>query len=142
MVSEQQKKIFSKSQRKIFWLIANIRTYEGKDQDDKPRYTSWWARFVGEAYEDALDLEDKDRIIIQFGIVDNVYNKEKEKLYVTVTLFRFENDEEATSWSKATQRLPFDASKCCIGKQGLRIKGNMQQVWSKWVIMLKWRRRE
>ena len=38
------------------------------------------ARFVGEAYEDALDLEDKDRIIIQPGIVDNVYNKEKEKL--------------------------------------------------------------
>ena len=55
------------------------------------------ARFVGEAYEDALDLEDKDRIIIQSGIVDNVYNKEKEKLYVTVTIFRFENDEEATS---------------------------------------------
>ena len=38
------------------------------------------ARFVGEAYEDALDLEEKDRIIIQSGIVDNVYNKEKEKL--------------------------------------------------------------
>lgn len=37
-------------------------------------------RFVGEAYEDALGLEDKDRIIIQPGIVDNVYNKEKEKL--------------------------------------------------------------
>ena len=96
-VSEQQKKIFSKSQRKIFCLIVDIRTYEGKDQDDKPRYASWRARFVGEAYEDALGLEDKDRIIIQSGIADNVYNKEKEKLYVTVTLFRFENDEEATS---------------------------------------------
>ena len=79
-VSEQQKKNFSKSQRKIFWLIADIRTYEGKDQDDKPRYAFWRARFVGEAYEDALGLEDKDRIIIQSGIVDNVYNKEKEKL--------------------------------------------------------------
>ena len=79
-VSEQQKKSFSKSQRKIFWLIADIRTYEGKDQDDKPRYAAWWARFVGEAYEDALDLEEKDRIIIRSGIVDNVYNKEKEKL--------------------------------------------------------------
>jgi len=54
-------------------------------------------KIVGEAYEDALGLEDKDRIIIQSGIVDNVYNKEKEKLYVTVTIFRFENDEEATS---------------------------------------------
>ena len=79
-VSEQQKKSFSKSQRKIFCLIADIRTYEGRDPDDKPRYAAWWARFVGEAYEDALGLEDKDRIIIQSGIVDNVYNKEKEKL--------------------------------------------------------------
>ncbi len=70
----------SEQQKKIFWLIADIRTYEGKDQDDKPRYASWRARFVGEAYEDALDLEDKDRIIIQSGMVDNVYNKEKEKL--------------------------------------------------------------
>ena len=78
-------------------VIADIRSYEGRDQDDKPRYASWRARFVGEAYEDALGLEDKDRIIIQSGIVDNVYNKEKEKLYVTVTIFRFENDEEATS---------------------------------------------
>ena len=32
-----------------------------------------------------------------YGIVDYVCNKEKEKLYVTVTIFRFENDEEATS---------------------------------------------
>ena len=38
------------------------------------------ARYVSEAYEDALDLEEKDQIIIQPGIVDNVYNKEKEKL--------------------------------------------------------------
>ena len=75
-------------------VIADISTYEGRDQDDKPRYAFWRARVVGEAYEDALGLEDKDRIIIQSGIVDNVYNKEKEKLYVTVTIFRFENDEE------------------------------------------------
>ena len=75
-------------------VIADISTYEGRDQDDKPRYAFWRARFVGEAYEDALGLEDKDRIIIQSGIVDNVYNKEKEKLYVTVTIFRFKNDEE------------------------------------------------
>ena len=38
------------------------------------------ARYVSEAYERALGLEVKDRIIIQPGIVDNVYNKEKEKL--------------------------------------------------------------
>ena len=37
-------------------------------------------KIVCEAYEDAPGLEDKDRIIIQSGIVDNVYNKEKEKL--------------------------------------------------------------
>lgn len=75
-------------------VIADISTYEGKDQDGNPRYAHWRARFVGDAYEDALGLEDKDRIIIQSGIVDNFYSKEKEKLYVNVTVFQFEHDEE------------------------------------------------
>ena len=32
-------------------VIANISTYEGKNQNDKARYCSWRTRFVGEAYE-------------------------------------------------------------------------------------------
>ncbi|NBH62305.1 hypothetical protein D1155_11650 [Anaerotruncus sp. 80] len=75
-------------------VIANISTYEGKNQNDKARYCSWRTRFVGEAYEKALGLKDKDRIVIKAGKVENNYNKEKEKLYVMVTVFDFEYEEE------------------------------------------------
>lgn len=71
-------------------VIADISVYEGKDQDDKARYSSWKTKFVGEAYEDALKLNDKDKIVIRSGLVDNFYNKETKKLYVTVTIFKFE----------------------------------------------------
>ena len=71
-------------------VIADISVYEGKDQDDQARYSSWKTKFVGEAYEDALKLNDKDKIVIRSGLVDNFYNKETKKLYVTVTIFKFE----------------------------------------------------
>lgn len=76
-------------------IIANISTYEGKDQNNKSQYCSWRARFVGDAYEKALGLKDKDRIIITKGKVENNYNKEKEKLYVIVTIFDFDIDDDA-----------------------------------------------
>ncbi len=76
-------------------VIANISTYEGKDQEGNNRYCSWKARFVGDAYEPALNLEDKDKIEITSGKIENNYNKEQEKLYVVVTVFDFEMDDEA-----------------------------------------------
>lgn len=75
-------------------IIANISTYEGKDQNDKNQYCSWRARFVSDAYEKALGLKDKDRIIITKGKVENNYNKEQERLYVHVTIFDFDMDDE------------------------------------------------
>lgn len=75
-------------------VTANISTYEGKDQEDNKRYCAWKARFVGEAFERALGLENKDRIVITKGKIENNYNKEQERLYVIVTIFEFEMDEE------------------------------------------------
>lgn len=75
-------------------VIANISTYEGKGQNDKSLYCSWRARFVSDAYEKALALKDKDRIIITKGKVENNYNKEKERVYVTVTIFDFDIDDD------------------------------------------------
>ena len=72
---------------------ANISTYEGKGQNDEPVYSSWFTRFVGKAYEKALGLQDKDRIVIKEGKIENYYNKEKGKLYVSVTVFDFDMDE-------------------------------------------------
>ena len=76
-------------------VTANISTYEGKDQDGNNQYCSWRARFVGDAYEKALGLEDKDRIVISKGKIENNYNKDKERLYVLVTVFDFDYDEES-----------------------------------------------
>lgn len=75
-------------------VIANISTYEGKDQEDNNRYCSWKARFVGDAFEPALNLADKDKIVITSGKIENNYNKEQERLYVIVTIFDFEMDDE------------------------------------------------
>ena len=71
-------------------IIANISTYEGKDQDDNPRYCSWTTSFVGECFSLAQKLKNRDRIIIKRGKVENQYNKEQDKLYVNVTIFEFE----------------------------------------------------
>ena len=83
-----------KEEKRKNTVLANISTYEGKDQEGNSQYCSWRARFVGSAYERALGLEDKDRIVIKSGKIENNYNKEQERLYVTVTIFDFEDDEE------------------------------------------------
>lgn len=71
---------------------ATIRTFEGTDQKENPVYSSWRTRFVGDAYEKALGLRDKDHILITEGKVDNTYHKEREALYVNVTVFDFETE--------------------------------------------------
>lgn len=64
-----------------------------KDGNDSREYMSWKARFVGQAFEKAKELKDKDIVKILSGTVENFYNKEKEKSYVTVIIFDFEKKE-------------------------------------------------
>lgn len=81
-------------------VVANISSYEGRDQDDNPRYSSWRAFFVGDAYKDALDLENNTLIKMTNAKIENNYNKEQEKLYVSVTIFKFELEPEDDSKAK------------------------------------------
>ncbi len=74
-------------------FLANISTFEGKDQDDNPKYSSWNTYFVGDAFDKASNLRDKDHIVITSGKIENTYDKEKKRLYVNVTVFDFEMDE-------------------------------------------------
>lgn len=60
-----------------------------KNQDDTYTNMTWRARFVGNAFEKAKELQDKDRIEIINGAVENTYDKENEKLYVNVVIFDF-----------------------------------------------------
>lgn len=78
-----------KSENRKKTVEANISSYEGRDQDDNPRYSNWRAYFVGDAYKEALTLENQDRIKILEGKIENNYNKESKKLFVTVTIFDF-----------------------------------------------------
>lgn len=70
------------------YVQANLSTSK-KNQDGSYTNMYWKARFVGEAYEPAKVLEDKDKIQILRGAVENKFDKEKDKLYVTVVIFRF-----------------------------------------------------
>lgn len=84
-------------------VVANISSFEGRDQDDNPRYSAWRTYFVGDAYKKALDLEnDKKGVLIKItqAKVENNYNKAQEKLYVSVTIFDFEIETEDESKAK------------------------------------------
>lgn len=83
-----------KAEKRKNTVVANLSTLEGKDQDDKNKYCSWRTFFVGNAYEKALVLEDKDRIFVTEAKIENFYNKEQEKNYVQVTVFDFDEVEE------------------------------------------------
>lgn len=92
----QEARVFSikEAEHRKNTIRANISTYEGKTQDDKSKYSSWNTYFVGEAYEKAKELEDKDKIILTKAKVENNYDKSKEQLYLTLTVFDFEKKED------------------------------------------------
>ncbi len=77
---------------------ASLSTYEGKDQDDKAKWSSWWARFVGPKAKKASRMEDGTQIILKKAKIENVYDKKEKKAYYTVTVFDWdyyqEDDEE------------------------------------------------
>ena len=74
-------------------IEANISSAK-KDQVDNWKYYSWNDKFVGQAYKKAADLAEKDRIELKEAAIENYYNKEKQKLYVTVVIFDFEKVEK------------------------------------------------
>jgi len=92
-ISKTQKaRVFdiSKNDNRKNTFTANLSTFEGKDKDDNNVYSSWKANFVGKAYEKAGGLNEKDEITLTNAKVESSYNKEKERLYVTVTVFDYE----------------------------------------------------
>ena len=51
---------------------------------------SWRARFVGDAFEKGKELSNGTRIEIKNALIENNYDKENGKLWVTVVVFDFE----------------------------------------------------
>lgn len=75
------------------YCTANLSTFK-KNTDNTYTNMYWKARFVGKAFGKAKELKDKDKIEITNGIIENNYDKEKDKLWVTVTIFEFEKMSE------------------------------------------------
>ena len=71
-------------------ITANVSTYDGEDKDGKPIYSSWSARFVGDAYKPASNLEEGEKIGVASAIVSTNYDKKNDKLYANMTIFDFD----------------------------------------------------
>lgn len=69
-------------------------SYEGKDQNDKAIYSQWVTRFVGTALKLGKKLDEKDRIIVTNGKVENQYDKSKGYSTAVITVFEFKMDKE------------------------------------------------
>lgn len=65
-------------------------TSSKKNKDESYTNCYWKARLVGEAFKKSKELKDKDKINIKKGIVENQYDKENKKSWVTVTIFDYE----------------------------------------------------
>lgn len=65
--------------------------------------SNWFARFVGDCARRAADLEERDKIIITNGTVENVYDKEKNRTWLNVTVFDFELNQSRQSNASSNQ---------------------------------------
>ena len=75
------------------YVGANLSTSK-KNQDGTYSNMYWKGRFVGSSKEAAKALKDKDVISIKSGVIENSYDKENNKLWVTVIIFEFEKVEK------------------------------------------------
>lgn len=78
------------------FVQANLSTSK-KNKDGTYTNMYWRARFVGEAYEPAKELVDKDKIHILRGAIENKFDKEWDRLYITVVIFRFKKNNTTLS---------------------------------------------
>lgn len=66
-----------------------------KQQDGTYKNSSWYAKFLGKAKEDAVSLEIGDKVKVLTGAVENIYNKELKKSFLSVLVFSFEKVENS-----------------------------------------------
>lgn len=76
--------------RKRKTAFAMISTFEGISPTDEPMYSIWRTFFIKDAYQKAVKLKDKDKIILTNAKVENNYDCVKGKLYISLIVFDFE----------------------------------------------------
>lgn len=103
LIDKEKKMLQIKEQTVMVWDVkeaekvkntmeANVSTSKilRNGETEERKYMSWATKFVGKAYEPAQNLKDRDIIKIKEAGIENYYNKESEKLYVTLVIFDFE----------------------------------------------------
>ena len=93
-ISEKQKvrvfKVKEHEKRKNTMQVT-FSSYEGKDRNDEPIYSSWLSNFVGTACTKAKEsLKEKDQIVLTNGKIENIYNKDKKTSFLEVIVFDFD----------------------------------------------------
>ena len=65
-----------------------------KDKRNEGQYinSSWFCRFVGKSVEQARTLTKGDKITILNGMVESVWDKDKQKAYTGIVVFEFEQE--------------------------------------------------
>jgi hypothetical protein len=74
------------------YVIANLGTYK-KDKEGNFINMYWRARFVGEAKRKATLLNERDKIHITNGIIENNYDKDKNTKWYNITVFDFSHQQ-------------------------------------------------
>lgn len=75
-------------QEKEKFVSANLGSYK-RDKDGNYTNMYWKARFVGEAKEKATLLNERDKINITNGIIENSFDKEKNTKWYNIIVFNF-----------------------------------------------------
>ena len=80
-------------------LFADITSSSKDTRTDPPTYIqSRWSNvaFVGDAFEPAKGLVNGDKINILRGSISNVWNKQKNKAFLNITVYEFEMSDVKT----------------------------------------------
>lgn len=87
-------------------ISESVKTGRKDDQGkDIYEFESWNARFVGKAYEKAVNLADKSKITLTTWAARNPYSKEKKRSYPYLLVMDFEV-QEAGQEHQADQDIP------------------------------------
>lgn len=89
-ISEKQKARVYSAEMNGKVAKATLSTYEGTDQDEKAKWSSWFCRFPGKKAKKASKLEDGTQIVLKNAKIENVYDKKAGKAWYTVTVFDWE----------------------------------------------------
>ena len=57
--------------------------------------SNWNVRFIGHSFEPAKALKEKDKITITNGFIENIWDKENNRNWLTLVVFDFEYSEQA-----------------------------------------------